>query len=110
MALSRDAMLAARRQPVALLLLLLHRQQLLHLALQELPPNCREALLLNRLHGLNHAAIAEQRGAGNAGQVAKERPQGLEHTRALAQERVHHDLPGHASRRTRAPFHLRRRP
>ncbi|WP_220813551.1 RNA polymerase sigma factor [Pseudomonas paralcaligenes] len=36
--------------------------QLLHQALQELPPNCREALLLNRLHGLNHAAIAERLG------------------------------------------------
>lgn len=40
------------------------RQQLLllHLALEELPVKCRTALLLNRLDGLGHAAIAEQLG------------------------------------------------
>lgn len=38
------------------------RQQLqrLHLALGELPENCRDALLLNRLDGLSHQAIAER--------------------------------------------------
>ncbi|WP_437881424.1 RNA polymerase sigma factor [Pseudomonas sp. LRF_L74] len=40
------------------------RQQLeiLHRALEELPAACREALLLNRVEGLNHAAIAERLG------------------------------------------------
>ncbi|MCU1725142.1 MULTISPECIES: RNA polymerase sigma factor [unclassified Pseudomonas] len=38
------------------------RQQLqcLHLALSELPENCRTALLLNRIEGLSHQAIAER--------------------------------------------------
>ncbi|MDU9391841.1 RNA polymerase sigma factor [Pseudomonas sp. zfem002] len=38
------------------------RQQLqrLHLALGELPHNCRRALLLNRVEGLSHQAIAER--------------------------------------------------
>lgn len=44
-------------------LLLLHEQlRLLHAALGELPENCRDALLLNRLEGLGHAAIAERLG------------------------------------------------
>ncbi|MBV6290188.1 RNA polymerase sigma factor [Pseudomonas aegrilactucae] len=40
------------------------RQQLMLLqqALEELPCNCRQALLLNRLEGLGHAAIAERLG------------------------------------------------
>ncbi|MER2098498.1 MAG: RNA polymerase sigma factor [Pseudomonas qingdaonensis] len=40
------------------------RQQLMLLqqALDELPVNCRQALLLNRLEGLGHAAIAERLG------------------------------------------------
>ncbi|MCU1733575.1 MULTISPECIES: RNA polymerase sigma factor [unclassified Pseudomonas] len=40
------------------------RQQLvlLHRALTELPDNARQALLLNRLDGLGHAAIAERLG------------------------------------------------
>lgn len=35
---------------------------LLQQALDELPVNCRQALLLNRLEGLGHAAIAERLG------------------------------------------------
>lgn len=40
------------------------RQQLqcLHQALGELPENCRSALLLNRIDGLGHQAIAERLG------------------------------------------------
>lgn len=36
--------------------------QLLHQALSELSENSRQALLLNRLDGLGHAAIAQQLG------------------------------------------------
>ena len=44
------------------LLLLREQLRLLHLALGELPENCRHALLLNRVDGLGHAAIAERLG------------------------------------------------
>lgn len=44
------------------LLELRQQVQLLHEALSELPDNCRRALLLNRLDGLGHAAIAERLG------------------------------------------------
>lgn len=44
----------------ARLLELRQQVQLLHEALSELPDNCRRALLLNRLDGLGHAAIAER--------------------------------------------------
>ncbi|WEK30513.1 MAG: RNA polymerase sigma factor [Candidatus Pseudomonas phytovorans] len=44
------------------LLLLREQLRLLHQALGQLPENCRHALLLNRLEGLGHAAIAERLG------------------------------------------------
>ncbi|QLF94005.1 sigma-70 family RNA polymerase sigma factor [Pseudomonas sp. ABC1] len=44
------------------LLELRQQLQLLHRALGELPPACREALLLNRVEGLSHPAIAERLG------------------------------------------------
>ncbi|MBA1187982.1 sigma-70 family RNA polymerase sigma factor [Pseudomonas entomophila] len=40
--------------------------RLLHEALNELPDNCRHALLLNRLDGLGHAAIAERLGVSSS--------------------------------------------
>lgn len=46
----------------ARLLELRQQVRLLHEALGELPDNCRRALLLNRLEGLGHAAIAERLG------------------------------------------------
>lgn len=44
------------------------RQQLalLHQALNELPPACREALLLNRVEGLSHAVIAKRLGVSSS--------------------------------------------
>lgn len=42
------------------LLELRQQLQLLHLALSELPDNCRQALLLNRVDGLTHQAVAER--------------------------------------------------
>lgn len=55
----QDELLDTRPGPERLFEL---RQQLqrLHLALEELPPNCRTALLLNRVEGLGHQAIAER--------------------------------------------------
>lgn len=44
------------------LLELRQQLQLLHRAFEELPPACRDALLLNRVEGLSHAAIAERLG------------------------------------------------
>lgn len=44
------------------LLLLREQLHLLHAALGELPESCRRALLLNRLEGLSHGAIAERLG------------------------------------------------
>lgn len=57
----QDELLDPRPSPERLLEL---RQQvrLLHDALSELPDNCRRALLLNRLDGLGHVAIAERLG------------------------------------------------
>jgi len=48
------------------------RQQLaiLQTALEELPPNCSAALLLNRIEGLSHAEIAEKLGV-SASMVSK---------------------------------------
>lgn len=46
----------------AVLIELRQQLMLLHQALEELPANARQALLLNRLDGLGHAAIAEQLG------------------------------------------------
>jgi len=54
-----DRHLAARQE-----LLLLHR------ALTGLPPNCRAALLLNRLHGMTHAEIGMKLGV-SASMVSK---------------------------------------
>lgn len=44
------------------MLLLKEQLCLLHQALDELPANCRQALLLNRIEGMGHAAIAERLG------------------------------------------------
>lgn len=56
------------------------RRQLecLHLALNELPPLCREALLLNRLEGLSHQAIAVRQGV-SASLVCKHIMRALRH-------------------------------
>ena len=57
----QDELIDARPGPEHLFEL---RQQLqrLHLALEELPQSCRDALLLNRVEGLGHQAIAERLG------------------------------------------------
>lgn len=57
----QDELLDAMPGPAELLLL---REQLnlLQHALGELPENCRHALLLNRVDGLGHSAIAERLG------------------------------------------------
>lgn len=52
--------------------------RLLRQALAELPPNCRQALLLNRLDGLTHAEIAAQLGV-SASMVSKYIMQALRH-------------------------------
>ncbi|MEG0859354.1 MAG: RNA polymerase sigma factor [Pseudomonas sp.] len=44
------------------LVLLREQLRLLHQALNELPESCRHALLLNRVEGLGHVAIAERLG------------------------------------------------
>ncbi|MDE1169325.1 MAG: sigma-70 family RNA polymerase sigma factor [Pseudomonas sp.] len=56
------------------------RQQLqcLQQALDELPDNCRDALLLNRLEGLGHQAIAERLGV-SASMVSKYIMRALRH-------------------------------
>lgn len=47
-------------------------------ALQSLPPNCRDALLMNRLDGLGHAQIAQRLGV-SASMVSKYIMQALRH-------------------------------
>ncbi|QCI11572.1 RNA polymerase sigma factor [Pseudomonas putida] len=60
-------------------LLELRRQlELLREALDELPSNCRQALLLNRMDGLGHAAIAERLGVSPS-MVSKYIMRGLRH-------------------------------
>lgn len=61
----QDELLDPRPGPETLLLLR-QQLQLLKLALDELPANCRQALLLNRLDGLGHAAIAERLGVSSS--------------------------------------------
>ncbi len=52
--------------------------QLLRDALKALPPNCRKALLMNRLDGLTHAEIAGKLGV-SASMVSKYIMQALKH-------------------------------
>lgn len=61
----QDELLDDKPGPAELLIL---REQLsmLHVALGELPENCRRALLLNRIDGLGHAAIAERLGVSSS--------------------------------------------
>lgn len=54
------------------------RVQKLEAALQKLPPNCRDALLMNRLDGLSHAEIAERLGVSPS-MVSKYIMQALRH-------------------------------
>lgn len=61
----QDELLDAAPGP-AELLLLREQLRLLHGALGELPESCRRALLLNRLEGLSHAAIAERLGVSSS--------------------------------------------
>lgn len=50
----------------------------LHAALEGLPPNCRDALLLNRLEGLSHQEIAQRLGVSPS-MVSKYIMQALRH-------------------------------
>lgn len=65
-----------------------HAQQRLarlDLALRELPPNCRLALLLFRVDGLSHAQIATRLGVSES-MVAKYLAQALRHCRERLQD------------------------
>ncbi len=54
-------------------------------ALQDLPPNCRDALLLNRVEGLGHAQIAARLGV-SASMVSKYIMQALRHCAVAMRE------------------------
>jgi RNA polymerase sigma-70 factor (ECF subfamily) len=64
------------------------RLSLLHGALAELPPNCQQALLLNRLEGLTHAQIALRLGVSES-MVAKYIAQALRHCRDRLERALH---------------------
>ena len=63
------------------------RLQRLHAVLHELPPNCRHALLWNRIEGLSHAQIAARLGVSES-MVAKYIAQALRQCRNRLAENI----------------------